>query len=97
MLKQVSAVFKSADQPIICFLHDEGQVKLNVVTVSWHRLQRKTREIQGRHRSILNEKHHLKQRCETQRAFWLQFFDQLFKGHILMRIRLERDIADALY
>src|SRR5438128_468493 len=47
-----------------------------------------------RHRSILQSEHHLEQRRAIQASLRVQLFNQLFKGHILMGVGAQRNLAN---
>src|SRR6476661_8883622 len=50
-------------------------------------------ELQRRHRIVLQDEHYLEKRVAAEIALGLEFFDEPFERHVLMRVSAQRHLA----
>ncbi len=96
-VEQRCRVGQASAQATVMFSSVQGQVELRRVTVRQQCLDLQTgqRADIGAGLALVIE-HHLKQRAVAEAALWLQGFDQLLEGQLLMRLGLQGGVFDLL-
>ncbi len=94
IVKQRGIILPFPNKAVVCLNHKQRQVKLRNPALHRQDVRLDTRQRQRRHILLVAQiKHHLKERVIAQATLWLERFDHLFKGHVLVGIGRQRDIA----
>src|SRR4029077_12383747 len=95
-VEEIGGIFHPSDAAIGGFLQVQRQIQLRAagIDVLISKLQRtRLRRRRGR---VLQNKHHLENRAVAEIARGLKFSNEFFERQILVSVRIERSLANAL-
>ncbi len=95
VVEQVGVVLDRPAQPLRPFAQAEPQVELGRPVVRGDRARAQAGQLDHIDRHVLQHQHDLEQRVVAGVAHRLQDFDQLLERQVLVRVRLQRQVAHA--